>query len=276
MFLSLATKNPTERSSPRIVSPAPSTPNGFCLGPSSVHSRDVRAWPIIVSPAAAGSRVAKALGFAGCVAGRRAGGPTLSHGSGRGIDATRPPRSRTASTTPASSIAASRPGTQDRSRSPQRPGGHHRRTPAESGSRVGPLHQRFGLAPPPLTGPSPPGRATPRPGRHPFNCRCRPRGHCRDHGRVPGRWPCAPRCRSAVSPPSANAATVRPPPAPSSPLSARTLSDGAVFGLFDGDRLPGAGVARPSTRQAASRLLRCATALRVTRRPPRDRVLPWP
>ena len=67
---------------------------------------------------------------------------------------------------------------------------------AESGSRVGPLHQRFGLAPPPLAGPSPP-----RPGRHPFSCRCTPRGHCRDHARVPGRWPCAPRCRSAASPP---------------------------------------------------------------------------
>ena len=64
-------------------------------------------------------------------------------------------------------------------------------------------------------------------------------------------------------------------------VSARTLSDGAVIGLFEGDRLPvaarpGGGAARPSTRQAASRLLRCATALRVTRRRPRDTVLPWP
>ena len=88
---------------------------------------------------------------------------------------------------------------------------------AGKGSRVGTLHQQFGLAvPPPPTSPSPPGRAMRRPGRHPFSCRCRPRGHYRDHARVPGRWPCAPRCRSVASPPSANAATVRPPPALSS------------------------------------------------------------
>ena len=66
-------------------------------------------------------------------------------------------------------------------------------------------------------------------------------------------------------------------------LSARTIIDGAVFRLFGGhwdpvvernDSWPGA--AWSSTGQAAARLLRFATALRVTRRRPRDRVLPWP
>ena len=66
-------------------------------------------------------------------------------------------------------------------------------------------------------------------------------------------------------------------------LSARTITDGAVFRLFDGhwdpvversDSWPGA--AWSSTGQVAARLLRFATALRVTRCRPRDRVLPWP
>ena len=138
----------------------------------------------------------------------------------RGWASTRSPRRRAASTTPATSITPRNTRTEAAARSglvlaAAGPG-------AQTGLRVGALHQRFGLVPPPLTGPSSPERAMPRPGRHPFSCRCKPRGHCRDHARVPGRWSSAQRCRFAASPPSAFAAAGRPRPAPSSPSGPRT------------------------------------------------------
>ena len=70
------------RGTPRVV-----LEFGFRPEPSPAQSRDRRALPIIISPAADGSRAARAPDSAKSVAVRRAGGPTPSHESGWGIDA---------------------------------------------------------------------------------------------------------------------------------------------------------------------------------------------
>lgn len=111
--------------------------------------------------------------------------PRCRTGAGLGIDAFAAPPGRVHHA--GDLDYAARPGTQNRSRSPQRPSGRRCRTRSLRWTASGRAPSAIRAGTTATDRPIAAGACEAASRSASLSCRCTPRGHCRDHARVPGR-----------------------------------------------------------------------------------------